>query len=233
MAQVAVQKHETDILILEGLGTVSKLIYRYSVFEDYYLRGSYLLQDKLRRGLEGPLKAIYGSMLLFLLEALKHYKQDAASIIGDSLLLFALMRSIARSLEALVSAKRFQELMDDITKNEEEVQRYERLDLKKLATDQYLALRTFMGAYDDRLKRMSCLMVQLLLKLKVIIVKEREDILDWISNIDHRGHHKSILERLMQGTGEWLLDKEQFVQWHSSSSSSLLWLRGDGMLLDP
>ena len=48
---------------------------------------------------------------------------------------------------------RFQKLREDIKKHEEEVHTYERLALQKSANDQYLALRTFVGAYDDHLRR--------------------------------------------------------------------------------
>lgn len=66
---------------------------------------------------------------------------------------YALTFFTARAIKAIGSVGYFQKLLDDISKNEVEIQQYERLDMKKSANDQYLALRTFMGAYDDHLKR--------------------------------------------------------------------------------
>ncbi len=56
-------------------------------------------------------------------------------------------------LKAVATSDRFQKLCRDIKKHEEEVHNYERLALQKSATDHYLALRTFIGAYDDHLRR--------------------------------------------------------------------------------
>ena len=101
-------------------------------------------------------------------------------------------------------------LCGDIQKHEQEVQNYERLALRKSANDQYLALREFVGAYSDHLQR-----------------QERENILDWMSDIDYRSHHNGVLDKLMPGTGSWLFSKEQYVQWNDNPRSALLWLRGD------
>lgn len=62
------------------------------------------------------------------------------------------MPVIARSMKALSAMARFQKLLSDIKEYEEEIQTYERLSVKKSANDQYLALRMFIGAYDDHLR---------------------------------------------------------------------------------
>lgn len=62
----------------------------------------------------------------------------------------------------------------------------------------------------------------------MISEQEREAVLDWMSDIDYRSHHNTVLDRLMEGTGNWLFRKKQYSQWDSNPRSSLLWLRGDG-----
>lgn len=67
------------MVVLEGLVIIAKLIYRFSVFEDYYLHGQPPLPEELQKGIKGPLVSLYGCMALFLLEAQIYFKHDAAS----------------------------------------------------------------------------------------------------------------------------------------------------------
>ena len=56
--------------------------------------------------------------------------------------------------------------------------------------------------------------------------QERLKILQWLSNVQYRKHHQSISKCLLDGTGSWLLDKPQYMEWRNSSVSSVLWLHG-------
>ena len=60
------------------------------------------------------------------------------------------------------------------------------------------------------------------------VEEHRDNILKWLSDLDIRSHHLGIFERLMLGTGEWLLEKDEFIRWQTSVSSSMLWIRDDG-----
>ncbi|MCJ1390751.1 hypothetical protein MMC18_003612 [Xylographa bjoerkii] len=152
-------------------------------------------QGDLLEGLIQNLITLYGSMLLFILEAQLHFGQHSAT----------------RALTATIKTSRLQGILDDITENEAFVQRFERLQLRKDANEQYLAIRKILGSYDDYLQETL-----------------RKEILAWISDMDYGGQHKGILERLMPGTSEWLFQKGQYIRWQQSASSALLWLRGDG-----
>jgi hypothetical protein len=55
---------------------------------------------------------------------------------------------------------------------------------------------------------------------------ERSSILKWISVIPYISHHKLISEGRLEGTGEWLFEKQEYTTWRSSSISKLLLLRG-------
>ncbi|KAI5813160.1 hypothetical protein BZA77DRAFT_131237 [Pyronema omphalodes] len=55
---------------------------------------------------------------------------------------------------------------------------------------------------------------------------ETSSILQWISTIPYRSHHKCISEGRVEGTGEWLLARQEYKDWMSSSESKLLLLRG-------
>ena len=62
--------------------------------------------------------------------------------------------------------------------------------------------------------------------VNTITEKERESFLDWISTFDFEKVHDSIYAKKHEGTGDWLIQTEEFRTWFSSSKSSLLWCYG-------
>ncbi|MCJ1401419.1 hypothetical protein MMC11_004632 [Xylographa trunciseda] len=192
--QLAIRSQTTDTIIYQGLGTIARLVYVYHIFEDYYLRNGCPVEGNLLEGLKQNLVILYGSMVLFILEAQLYFRQ----------------RSATRTLTATAKMGRLQGILDEIAKNEELIHRFERLHLKNDANENYLAMRKFLGSYDDNLQETL-----------------RNEIVAWISDMDYRGHHKVILERLTSGTGQWLFQKAEYIRWQRSTTSSLLWLRGD------
>ena len=183
-------------MVLEGLASSSRLIVRYAAFEEVYLRGTPPVDSDLRLGLESSLEKLYKSLLLFLLNAQMFYSKDAAS----------------RFANWGISGDRMKDLLQDVSKNEIEVQSYESSALKQAANKQFLQTRELISQYNDRLRS-----------------EERETILNWISTVDYRSPYLDIYKRLMPGTGDWFFDKKEFLQWEKTAASSLLWLRGDGM----
>ena len=39
-------------------------------------------------------------------------------------------------------------------------------------------------------------------------------------------HYEDAREDILEGTGQWLFDKPEYLDWATSSVSSVLWLRG-------
>ena len=56
--------------------------------------------------------------------------------------------------------------------------------------------------------------------------KDRHAILKWLSDVQYRTHHQTLAKGLLEGTGSWLLNKREYVEWRNSSVSSVLWLHG-------
>jgi len=52
------------------------------------------------------------------------------------------------------------------------------------------------------------------------------EILDWLSPICFLEHQKRHSERRLQGSGEWLLNRREYLDWQSSSASSIFLLHG-------
>lgn len=55
---------------------------------------------------------------------------------------------------------------------------------------------------------------------------ERLDILQWLSRLPYKKHHEQTRKDILSGTGSWLLQEQQLVDWQVSSASSIMWLHG-------
>ena len=52
------------------------------------------------------------------------------------------------------------------------------------------------------------------------IADERSHILTWLSPLEPRLRHQDILDRRVEGVGEWLLQTEEFRSWCAGSGGS-------------
>lgn len=55
---------------------------------------------------------------------------------------------------------------------------------------------------------------------------ERKQVFMWMSEIDYRSHHEDLSSNLLPGTGQWLLESPEYIEWGLSSRSAILWLHG-------
>lgn len=55
---------------------------------------------------------------------------------------------------------------------------------------------------------------------------ERLSILQWISPMPYKKHHQQTRKDILGGTGTWLLQEQQLLDWQVSSASSIMWLHG-------
>lgn len=64
------------------------------------------------------------------------------------------------------------------------------------------------------------------------IDKKRNDLLTWISTCPYKRHHEDVLhgETILEGTGQWLFETEEFIDWIQKPESSIFWLNGERML---
>lgn len=59
------------------------------------------------------------------------------------------------------------------------------------------------------------------------IGSKKLELLQWLSRIPYSSHHESVRNGRLEGSGLWLFEHPQYVQWKKSKSSSLLWLHGN------
>jgi hypothetical protein len=64
------------------------------------------------------------------------------------------------------------------------------------------------------------------LKTNFELGEERKQVFMWMSEIDCHSHHEDLCKNLLPGSGQWLLESTDYVQWGQSSRSAILWLHG-------
>lgn len=63
-------------------------------------------------------------------------------------------------------------------------------------------------------------------RLTLDLDHQRVEVFKWLSAIPHKTHHRAIGKGFLLDSGQWLLQKTEFVDWRASSISSALWLHG-------
>jgi hypothetical protein len=66
---------------------------------------------------------------------------------------------------------------------------------------------------------------QILLIVPPSSAAKRKEIIDWLSPLNFFARQATIFSDRQEGTGEWLLNNEQFTRWESSVRG-VLWCRG-------
>ena len=222
LLQITLNDAQTFGAIAEGVETVSRLISRYAIFEVAYLQPSNHTPFQAQKMLSEALISLYSAMLTWLAQAGRYYKQSTAERLARSIVkpvdtvqkTLDLVRSeemVVDKFAEIVHAEMTSALAKHVTSLQDNTTR--RLDdLEKL-----------IKAFDEPLVRTVGSVQGLQDRLKA---EERRGLLAWLSRIPYREHHEITYREVLPDTGLWLLNKAEFLDWQSSSSSSLLWLHG-------
>lgn len=60
-----------------------------------------------------------------------------------------------------------------------------------------------------------------------VLGSKKLELLQWLSKIPYSKHHESVRSGRLDGSGLWLFEHPQYMQWRKSRSPSLLWLHGN------
>ena len=52
--------------------------------------------------------------------------------------------------------------------------------------------------------------------------------LGWLSEVKCEDHHQEVVKVRLEGTGTWVLQRQEIRDWLESEESSVLWLHGKG-----
>ncbi|RFU27471.1 hypothetical protein B7463_g8880, partial [Scytalidium lignicola] len=205
----------------EKLGTVydriemiTNLIGRCAIFEDLYLRDSSKASDLFKKAII----KLYVSVLTYLAEAKRFYAQNSAT------------KNILH-----ISDFDVDKLAENIQNEQTSVEEFARLiDAESLrnANQNIRLLSTEAQKYKKELRdalanlRIDHIRDQLSDLAKGVESSKKFELLRWISKIPYSKHHESVRKDRLEGSGIWLFEQVQYMQWRRAHSSSLLWLHG-------
>jgi nucleoside-triphosphatase THEP1 len=228
--------------MLEGLELVFNLITRYELVERIYLQRPSSVQVRLGEAII----TLYVSILQYLVKAHRYFAQKTALRIAKSI--FRLEDMTAKFITTIKSKSgnvdEFVRLVSGEITNTVD-RKIESVDDKL----QLLALTTeSISTASVRSAEMQTLLGQEIVRLEQILgdlggpinrvatqlsairdnleTDERLKIFDWLSSVPYMSHHRSKVKVLLPGSGKWLLRKPEFLEWMSTSTSSILWLHG-------
>ena len=193
--------------LLIGGEKVTQLINRCTIYELLYLSsdvsGPFTLAME---NLTTALTALYLAVLRFLARAKKEYDKGYVSRTLGSVL-------SSKVLEFVENCNALETQVDTEAKNLDRIQgRGANMKLESLLKDlknPILRIDARVGALSDKYE-----------------VDKQCKILSWISDIPYKEIHNVSREGWTKGTGNWLLEHDQYVKWRASSASTILWLHG-------
>ena len=197
---------------------MSRMISRYAIFEDIYLRRPSMATEELQDALIG----LYTAVLLYLSRAKSFFEQSTPK---------RMIKSI------FIAEEEFQELSSKIALEQSQADRCAAIvdkdshdnmsdTLDALAVDgsrRHAELMSLLHTIDGPITRMSGQIQGL---EEHVDDSQRTGILSWISAHPYMEHHEQIKKHILPGSGAWLLEDVIYTRWHKESVCSLLWLHG-------
>ena len=221
----------------EGLEKAAEHITLGCLYEQLYLSR----QSAARSELEISLIRMYATTLSYLAKARHYYSKGTIRRIGGSLIDTPdslIEQSLSRISEASLQVDRLARLIDaellqhsnaavDLIQTSVE-QLADQLgsfvtDISNAQDRSYQTLKSILASLEQPILRAADQILGLHAKLQKA---ERRELLTWLSTTRYREHHKSSWSTVMSGSGAWLEQKQAFIEWKSTSSSSILWIHG-------
>ena len=222
--QVSVNDVQIWGSLVEGLEVVSKTVAHYAVIEKLYLRQLSSV-DKM---LEDSITTTYASILRFLSKCRRHFDQGLAQRLASSVLQLP-ETSVKKHLDRIAQNDRMVKELTSTIDAERLVHGFG--ELRMGSTDSASKLEALLTNFNEPIIRTMNQVSTLSNRLFDIsnesrLKEDRKAILKWLSDVQYRKHHQTLSKGLLQGTGAWLLNKCEYVEWRNSSVSSILWLHG-------
>ncbi|KAI5786153.1 hypothetical protein FPQ18DRAFT_296304, partial [Pyronema domesticum] len=196
---VCMDNQNTMDAIFVGLENIAGLVHRCTLYELLYLS-----EDSCgSKNLEKSIVRLYIAILKFLAKSIGKLKQNR--------------------LKAVFTAEDISNYLGNV-ENLEKTVGYDADVAKAQSTRTQLEhLRTQLENINNTTLHIQ---PQLNNKQDWLEDSERSSILKWISTIPYRSHHERINAERLEGTGMWVLERQDYRTWISSSVSKLLLLRG-------
>ncbi|KAI4199301.1 MAG: hypothetical protein LQ350_004683 [Teloschistes chrysophthalmus] len=236
LLQLSVNEVQTFGAMTEGLEKISSYITRCHLYEQFFLTSPSAAQPEL----ESALLRLYTSILLYLARARHYYVQSTlrrlgASVVRTSDSIDTCLSKVTTEHDDverctyLVSTELSQDAGRKVAEIQSSVSSLSG-DLAALSVDmsasqnaKYHSLKAILETFEQPILRTSVQISDIHANLEK---DTRRQILSWLSTVRYREHHRSSFSAVMPGSGRWLQRKQEFIDWKSSSSSSILWIHG-------
>ena len=216
--QVAVGDIVKFDFVVEVAESIARIIGRYAIFEDIYLRRI----SKASKELENAIVRLYSTILMYQSKARSFFDQSSPKRILRSVFITEdEFEVLARKMDfeqsnvdrcaAIVDAEYQNNISDSL----------EALTIAQ--REKHTGLMEILRAIDGPILRMSA---QLNGIEDHLDKSKRSEILRWVSPQPYLEHHEQISRNALPGTGKWLLEDLIYADCHKGSSSSILWLHG-------
>lgn len=239
--QISVNDFQIFGNLAEGLEEVCKIIARYAAIERLYLHQSAMIETPL----ENSIIALYTSILVFFSKCRKFFDLGVFQRLAKSItqapeqLTSRYLRKIVvnddnvKELTRIINAERSQlfearqsSMTDKIDNLGNDIKTLQ-IGSMEFASNLEALRASFQGPLVRTVEQISTLTESLAhSKSESQMKEERLQILRWLSDVHYKKHHQSLSKCLQEGTGSWMLEKPQFLEWRNSSVSSVLWLHG-------
>ena len=216
--QVAVGDIVKFDFVVDGTESIARMLGRYAIFEDIYLRHT----SKASNELKNALIRLYSTILLYQSKAKSFFDQSSSKrILKSTLITEDEFENLAKKMireqsnvdhyAAILDAQNQNSISDSLeTLSISQCEKYGKLiDLLHSIDGPILRMASQLNSIEDHLDK-----------------SKRDEILRWVSAQPYVDHHEQISKNALAGTGRWLLEDPIYAEWYRGSTSSLLWLHG-------
>jgi ankyrin repeat protein len=178
------------------------------VYEQVYLPAEPGVELRpIQKQLEGALLKIYTTSLELL--------ADSAKLLDAN--------TVRRTIEAIVNPGQFGGQLSGLTEDEDELLRDVQACEVQRSSDADNTMIDMLKTFNDPMIRLDEGIAHLLAHMSE---SDRIEMLEWISPVPFGRHHDGVSEDRTPGTGNWLLQHQDFQSWEKANSSLLFWLQG-------
>ncbi|KAJ5721659.1 uncharacterized protein N7483_009593 [Penicillium malachiteum] len=208
LMEIPVNEGEQMGALLGTAEKVVRVISRGQVYEQVYLpQDPDSPMETLQKNLESGLLRIYATALELLADAGKLLSRNTAR----------------RTLEAIVNPGKASGALASFVEQEDRLLRDVQACESKRSSDSDKRMIKMLETFNDPIFRIDQGVTQVLDNMEE---SERIKMLEWISSVPFGENHDNISEKRTPGTGEWLLQHEDFRAWVEKKTPTLLWLEG-------
>lgn len=197
----------------DGLEIVTDVMARYELIEQLYLHPTAVSSSLDLQHLSGCVLKVYTIILRYLAKARKFWSENTAKRMAKALL---------NNMEA-----EHRSLQSAITTSDDETYRTITLLGNQQSIDVSNAVQKALLSLQEETTMPLIRIAQNIADMNdKLDSNQRREVLHWLSTVPCESQHREAARKIVPGTGQWLLNYAELLEWQRSSSSAIFWLHG-------